>query len=266
MEHQLSGITPKTLRGYFHDGSLVLPTAGLCPDYVQANLVILPREYAEDFIAFLKKNPKPCPVLEFIQGEKPISKTVAPGSDISKDFPLYWVYRNGAMTQEATDISYLWEPNMIAALIGCSLTFDSKLTEAGIRLAHYEQNRRVPMYRTNIPCVPAGVFQGTYVVSMRPIPNNSIQFATELTERMEYAHGGPVHVGEPAEIGIQDINCPDFGDPLNIGPGETPMFWACGVTAQVVAASAVPRIMIAHSPGYMLVTDLRLDQLGTGKA
>ena len=59
-----SSLSPAELRTKFRTGELVLPTAGLCPGYIQGNLVILHRRYGEDFLQFMKQNPKPCPILE----------------------------------------------------------------------------------------------------------------------------------------------------------------------------------------------------------
>lgn len=261
MKEQLSELSPRELRERFRTGQASIPTAGLCPDYVQANLVILPGDYAADYEEFLRKNPKPCPVLEIIRGDRPISRTVAPGSDISTDFPLYRVYRGGELAEEVRDIANLWKPDMLAVLIGCSLTFEASLVGAGIRIAHYENNTRVPMYDTNIPCDPAGPFGGGYVVSMRPIPADLVDTAVRITAPMDYAHGAPVHIGDPSEIGIRDVMRPDYGDPPVINEGDVPVFWACGVTAQAAAMRAKPDLVIAHSPGYMLITDVTIHSL-----
>jgi uncharacterized protein YcsI (UPF0317 family) len=40
-------------------------------------------------------------------------------------------------------------------------------------------------------------------------------------------HGGPIFVGNPSEIGILDINKPDYGEPVPIEEDEVTMFWAC---------------------------------------
>ena len=261
MDKEWKNASPKEMRERFSEERLVMPTAGLCPGYVQANLVILQGDLAGEYLKFLRKNPKPCPVLEVIQGERPISKTVAPGADIAKEFPLYRVYRKGALTDEPTDISHLWTPDMTAVLIGCSLTFEARLLEAGIRMAHYDHNKRVPMYDTNIACEPYGHFKGNYVVSMRPIPEKLVDLAVQITEPMEYAHGGPVHIGDPAAIGIRDLLHPDYGDPPVVAKGDVPVFWACGVTAQSVAMQAKPELVVAHSPGYMLITDVVIPTL-----
>ena len=80
--------------------------------------------------------------------------------------------------------------------------------------------------------------------------------AIQVTSRFPSVHGSPVHLGNPAEIGIADINRPDYGDPVEIREGEIPVFWACGVTPQSVVAAVKPEYCITHAPGYMLVTDL----------
>lgn len=258
-----SDISPRELRELFRNENLIVPTAGLCPHYVQANLIILQGEYAEEYDQFLRQNPKPCPVLEIVRGEIPISHRAAPGSNLLTDFPLYRIYRNGGLVEEVPDISYLWTPDMIAVLIGCSLTFEAQLAAAGIHMAHYENNKRVPMYDTNIPCKPSGRFHGNYVVSMRPIPKHLVNLAIQITEAMPYAHGGPVHIGDPNDIGVKDIMSPEYGDPPEIGIDEIPVFWACGVTAQSVAIQAQLPLSIAHSPGYMLVTDVDIRTLYT---
>ncbi len=261
MNKSFSKCTPREIRELCRSGEFTLPTAGFCPNYVQANLVILPGECADEYVDFLKKNPKPCPVLEIIKGGKqPISQKVAPGSNIAKDFPRYRVYRDGALIDDPTDISDLWSEDMVAVLVGCSLTFEAKLTAAGIRMAHYENNLRVPMYNTNIACEPSGRFGSHYVVSMRPIPAELVDLAVKITEPMVYAHGGPVHIGDPEAIGVNNITHPDYGDPPIIKEGEIPVFWACGVTAQVAAMEARPKLVIAHSPGYMLITDVKVDE------
>ena len=246
---------PAKVRAMIAGGELTIPTAGVCPGYIQANLAILKKEYAEDLKEFARKNPKPCPILEIIEDGTPISKIVAPGSNVTTDIPKYMVYRNGVLVDEPTDVSDLWTDDMVVFLIGCSLTFEAALVRAGIRLKHYEQNKRVPMYDSNIACDGVGKFQGNYVVSMRPVKRNLVDKAVEITGKMDYAHGAPVHIGDPLAIGIKNVFQPDYGDPLDIAEDEIPVFWACGVTPQAVARNAKPDLLIAHSPGYMLITD-----------
>ncbi|MCA3674346.1 MAG: DUF1445 domain-containing protein, partial [Methylobacterium sp.] len=70
-------------------------------------------------------------------------------------------------------------------------------------------------------------------------------------------HGAPVHLGDPALIGIENLAKPDYGDPVEVKNDEIPVFWACGVTPQAVIAAARPAFAITHAPGAMLITDKR---------
>ncbi|MCH8225206.1 MAG: DUF1445 domain-containing protein, partial [Chloroflexi bacterium] len=101
------------------------------------------------------------------------------------------------------------------------------------------------------------VFSGPMVVSMRPIKREQIVRAVQVTSRFPATHGAPVHIGDPAAIGITDLDNPDFGDPVEVRAGEEPVFWACGVTPQAVALNCKPSLMITHAPGRMFITDRR---------
>ena len=133
--------------------------------------------------------------------------------------------------------------------------------EQGIALRHIDQGKNVGMWRTNIETVKAGPFGGPMVVSMRPLKEEDVARAVEITGRFPNVHGAPVHVGTPAEIGIADIMRPDFGDAIEIKAGEVPVFWACGVTPQSAIRAAKPPVSITHKPGCMLVTDVRNAEL-----
>ncbi len=237
-------------------GALDGPTPGLARGYVQANLVVLPRELAFDFLLFCQRNPKPCPLLDVTEPGDPTPKLVAPGADLRCDLPRYRVYRDGELIEEPTTLSGWWRGDLVAFLLGCSFTFENALIEAGVPVRHIEQGRNVPMYRTNIACRPAGVFHGPMVVSMRPLTPAQAVKATTVCARFPRAHGTPIHFGDPAAIGIGDLDKPDFGDPVEIRPGETPVFWACGVTPQAVVMEAKPPLCLTHKPGHMFVTDL----------
>ncbi len=131
------------------------------------------------------------------------------------------------------------------------------MTDAGIPLRHQEMGCNVSMYITNIQTAPAGAFSGPMVVSMRPIKREQIVRAVQITSRFPATHGAPVHIGAPEAIGIRDLDRPDFGDRVDVLPGEEPVFWACGVTPQAVARNCKPPLMFAHGPGRMLITDKR---------
>ena len=248
--------TPKEIRELIRRGDLKRHTSGLAPGYTQANLAILPRDVAFDFLLFCQRNPKPCPLLEVVEaGSYEVAHT-APGSDIRTDIGLYRVYKGGEMVDETEDVGSYWRDDLVSFILGCSFTFETPLIKAGIRLRHVEQGKNVSMYITNIQTEPAGMFSGPMVVSMRPVPYNKVVRTVQVTSRFPAVHGAPVHVGDPRAIGIEDISKPDFGDVVGIKEGEVPIFWACGVTPQAVALRSKPSLMIAHSPGYMFLTDM----------
>ena len=225
--------------------------------FVQANLVIVPRELAFDFLLFCQRNPKPCPVLDVTEAGDPEPKLVAPGADLRTDVPRYRVYRQGELVDEPDNLRSYWRDDFVGFLTGCSFTFEKALQEAGLPVRHIDAGCNVPMFRTNIACQPAGVFHGPMVVSMRPMTMAQAIRAVQVCGRFPRAHGAPIHIGDPGMIGIRDLSKPDFGDPVPFLPGEIPVFWACGVTPQAVAMEARPPLLITHKPGHMFVTDLR---------
>lgn len=246
---------PEEWRREFRRG-LVMPTAGLARGYVQANLVIMPKEYALDFASFCIRNPKPCPVLEIGTVGDPRTNLVAQNADVRTDIPLYWVYREGEKIEEVKDITAYWTEDLVYFLTGCSFGFEEALMSNGIPVRHIEHGTNCPMYISNIDCVPAGPFQGKMVVSMRGIPGSLVGKATAITSRYPLSHGAPVYVGDPSHLGIQDLSKPDFGGRPILEPGDVPVFWACGVTAQKVVADAKIPLVIGHAPGHMFITDL----------
>lgn len=256
-EIDYSGWCPSQVRALIHEEKLTGPTAGMCAGYAQANLVVLPKSLAYDFLLFTQRNPKSCPVLEVSDTGSRYLRTIAKGADIAKDIPRYRIYENGTLTGEYTDVSTFWREDFVSFLIGCSFSFESAMLEAGVPVRHIEEGCNVPMYRTNIPCEPAGVFHGTMVVSMRPIPYDLIPRSVLITGEMPRVHGAPVHIGTPEAIGITDLAHPDFGDMVTIREGEVPVFWPCGVTPQNVVMESRPEIAITHAPGHMLITDVK---------
>ncbi|MBA5243253.1 hypothetical protein HMPREF3151_01865 [Corynebacterium sp. HMSC05H05] len=247
--------TPAQARALFRTTD-VATTAGFSAGYVQANLIALDKKYAFDFLLFAQRNPKPCPLLGVLEpGE--VSSPLLAGGDIRTDIPSYRVFSHGSLIDEPTDATAYWTEDTVAFVIGCSFTFEQALVDNGVPVAHIEQGVNVPMYLTNIDCEPAGVFSGKMVVSMRPIPAGLVADAVRITSRYPAVHGAPVHVGEPGLIGIDDLGAPDFGDAVDIPAGWVPVFWACGVTPQSIVMHSKPELAICHSPGKMLITDVR---------
>lgn len=248
--------SPEGLRAEIRAGRWRDTTSGQVPGFAQANLVVLPRALAFDFLVFCLRNPKPCPVMEVLEVGDPIPRMTAPTADVRTDVPAYRIYRRGKLAAEVTDISSEWTDDAAAFLLGCSFTFEEALIDAGIPVRHQEVGCTVPMYRTSIYTRPAGPFHGRMVVSMRPIPAEMVGRAVQITACLPHAHGAPIHVGAPAAIGIEEVERPDYGDPVAIGRGEVPVFWGCGVTPQSVGLDAKPEWMITHSPGRMFLTDV----------
>lgn len=237
-------------------GAVTGTTAGLAPGYVQGNLAILPKDLATDFLRFCQQNPKPCPVIGVSDPGDPRVAALGADMDIRTDVPGYCVWEDGEIVDEPADVTKWWRDDLVAFVLGCSYSFEEALIEDGIPLRHVESCLRVPMYRTNIACAPAGPFAGPLVVSMRPLkPAHAIR-AIQITTRFPAVHGAPVHIGLPELIGIKGIAKPDYGDPVPVKQDELPVFWACGVTPQAVIAAAKPPFAITHAPGCMLVTDL----------
>src|SRR5919202_484382 len=230
----MSSMETREVRARIRDGEYAGPTAGLASGFAQANLVVLPEEYAFDFLKCCVRNPKPCPVLEVTEAGSPEPVITAPGADLRTDVSKYRVYEHGKMVEEPEHISHRWRDDLVGFLIGCSFTFEAALLAAGLRLAHVEQGRNVPMYVTGRECVPSGPFSGPMVVSMRPYRAEEISLVVSASGRYPAMHGAPVHVGDPESLGIGDLNKPEFGEPVAFEQEQIPVFWACGVTPQAV--------------------------------
>ncbi|MBT2477183.1 putative hydro-lyase [Streptomyces sp. ISL-94] len=257
MTETRAALAPAEARELFRAGTAV-PTTGWCLGRTQANMISVPAGWAADFARFAELNPASCPVLE---QTAPGARTsvLAPGADLTTDLPRYRVWQDGEW-EEHSEVGAYWREDLVTFLIGCSFTFESALLDAGIPLRHIAEARNVAMYRTTEQCVPAGRLHGPMVVSMRPIPWELVATAEVITSRMPAVHGAPVAVGRPgdlgnARLGIPDLSRPDFGDPIEIAPGEVPVFWACGVTPQSALMSSRPPFAITHAPGFMFITD-----------
>ncbi len=247
----------RAIRNGEHDGN----TSGLAPGFVQCNIVILPAAMAGDFLRFCQLNPKPCPLIAMSNSPGDAALPPLGDVDIRTDVPSYRVFRDGKFVEEVADISALWRDDLVTFALGCSFSFEEALLADGLEVRNVTQGVNVPMYRTAIDCTPAGPFAGKMVVSMRPFKAADAIRAIQICTRFPSVHGAPIHLGDPGQIGIQDLANPDYGDPVTIGGQELPVFWACGVTPQVALEAARPPFAITHSPGCMLVTDIRNSQL-----
>ncbi len=247
---------PQAARQHIRLGQWTSHTSGLANGRVQGNVVILPELLANDFLRYCQRNPKPCPLLAVSEPGDALLPGLGADIDIRTDVPRYRVWRDGVLVGEPTDISAMWRKDLVTFVIGCSFSFEEALLQAGIPMRHIAQNRNVAMYRSSIATAPAGVFSGPMVVSMRPLKAADAIRAIQITSRYPNVHGAPVHIGNPALIGIPDLATPDYGDAVDVMPDELPVFWACGVTPQAAITQARPEFCITHAPGAMLITDL----------
>lgn len=247
---------PARLRGIFRSGAYRGTTANMANGFTQGNLAIIPASHALDFARFCQRNPKPCPMVGVSDTGDPMMRTLGDDIDIRTDIPSYNIYRDGVFDRSVTDVREFWQEDSVAFVLGCSFSFEEALMQARIPMRHMEINRVVPMYRTSIELVPSGPFGGGTVVSMRPMSMEEAIRASAITARFPHTHGMPVHIGDPAAIGIKDLDAPDWGDPTEFRDGEVPVFWACGVTPQNAIREAGIPLVLTHTPGRMLITDI----------
>ena len=253
-------ISAKELRQLIRCGEWKTPTSGSASGYLQANLVMLPAEEAFNFLLFCVRNPKPCPILDVLEPGQ-TEPIIAPGADLRTDLPRYKIFENGQYQTDVEDVSDYFDAGMVSFLLGCSFSFENAMVAAGLTIRNMEEDKNVSMYITNRICLPAGPFSANLVVTMRPMTPAEAVRAVQVTTRFHLTHGAPIHLGDPREIGITDLDRPDFGDAVTVKPGEIPVFWACGVTSQLAATSApLPRV-ITHAPGHMFVSDLKDEDL-----
>ncbi len=252
---------PASARAAIRRGAWRGHTAGMAPGHVQGNLMVLPRKWADAFRQFCRSNPVPCPLIGMTEPGSPYVPELGPDVDLRTDVPRYRVWRDGRLSHECEDISDLWQDDFVGFVLGCSLSFEHALQDAGIAVRHVDEGKVVPMYRTNIATTPSGPFSGPVVVSMRPYLPELASEVCRICEVLPSAHGAPIHIGDPSAIGILDVNVPDEGEPTAILPGEVPMFWGCGVTPQAAAMQARLPLCITHAPGYMLVGDPKIEHV-----
>jgi uncharacterized protein YcsI (UPF0317 family) len=248
---------PRAARQPIRSGAYTGYTAGIAPGFVQANICILPVKWAEDFLLYCQRNPRPCPLLARSDLGEPRLPTLSDDLDIRTDVPRYHIFRDGAFVEEVTDIRAYWRDDLVTFALGCSFSFEEALQEAGVRLKFLERNNVAAVYVTNIDTVPAGPFKGPLVVTMRAFkPADAIR-AVQITSRFPNVHGAPIHLGDPKSIGVDlSRRYQDVGDP-EVADDELPVFWACGLTPQLAVKNAKPPLCITHAPSSMLITDVR---------
>jgi uncharacterized protein YcsI (UPF0317 family) len=230
-------------------------TVGRAPGRVQANLVLLPQVFADDFAAFCRANSAACPLLAVGRPGATALPLLAADLDLSTDLPAYLVHEAGS-ERRVVEISSLWRDDLVAFAIGCWFGAEAALAAAGIRLRHVELGIQGPLFRTNRPANAVGRFHGPLVVSMRPFAVADAPRVAAITARLPQSHGAPLAGASAAALGIADIERPDWGEALAPEVDEIALFWPCGLTALAALQEANIPFFITHAPGAMLVTDL----------
>src|SRR2546426_10784007 len=177
---------PREIRADIRSGKITGVTAGLGEGRVQANLAVLPRDYAYDFLLFCQRNPRPCPLIEVTDVGSPEPTGVAPGSDLRTDLPRYRIYKDGVFADEVTDATPYWRDDLVAFLLGCSFTFEWALLEAGIDLWHVKHGKNVAIWRAAAGGPPAGVFHGPMGGPVRPGPSTPL--SNGVTAGARFSH------------------------------------------------------------------------------
>ena len=249
-------LSPSELRRRFRRGLEVPTTAGLARGYVQMSLTILPEKAVEDFVGFAEANRRAMPVLAVLPAGAWSPTEFAEDADLRRDLPAYRVYRHGRAMEDVSEIVGLWRDDLVCIMSGCSYTFEEALEDAGIRLTNLATGSGPAIYRTSWPCVPHGPYAAPLVVTMRPIPREDVARAIEATSRYPDFHGEPVHVGDPAELGIVDLRDVDYGGAPTLQADEVPLFWACNVTRHIALQNAGVPFAITNAPSRMFVTDV----------
>ncbi|XP_071476219.1 D-glutamate cyclase, mitochondrial-like [Diadema antillarum] len=253
--------TPVEVRKEFREGNhFQCPVAGVCKGFKQANLMIVHKDFAGDLVEYCRLNYGPMASI-FIS--KPGQFDIPPlsdDSDVRTDLSAYNMFVNGEFKEVIPDLMQFQDQlnDFCFFYFGCSFSFDEALLLAGIPLRNLEQKTsNVPMYKTNVPCHPCGVFRGNQVVSMKPIPKNLVEKAFQVTHPMVDVHGAPMHIGDPAVIGVE-VEKVSYGHSITFLEGDVPVFWPCGVTAvETVKAAKLP-LAFTHKPGSMMITDTPL--------
>jgi len=228
--------------------------------YAKFNLVVLPQELAYEFLLFSLRNPNCAHVSEVTDPGDPHPKILAPEADLRTDLPRYRVFKDGELIEEPTDVTKYWRDDLVAFLIGVGTNLISLLNDANVK------HRMFGGYTTNVQTIPAGRFRCPLVVVGFVLGGSQdVVRATQISSRLPIAHFGPVHIGDPSNIGIKDPYNPDiFANTPSISPiesGEIPVFWGNGVTPQLAAIEAKIPFMITHKPAHYFIADRRVEEL-----
>ncbi|XP_044128480.1 D-glutamate cyclase, mitochondrial isoform X1 [Bufo gargarizans] len=256
----LRSLFPATVRGLIRQNRIhIRNTSGMSAGYNQANVVILNKSLANDFEKFCQANSGPLPLLYRSDSGQWKCPPLSSDSDIRTDCLLYRKYEHGIYTESLASLESYSDQlkDMVTFYLGCSFSFESAVQKLGVPVRNVDQQRNVSMYTTTVPCHEVGKFSCNLVVTMRPVPQEKLEAAVIATHPMKKSHGAPVHIGSPDFLGINDLQKTDYGEAVQMHPGDIPVFWACGVTGVEAVVSCKSPLAFTHSPGCMFITDVK---------
>jgi uncharacterized protein YcsI (UPF0317 family) len=256
MDPSASLTAPHAIRKMIREGDYSGPTIGFVPGFTQCNIIILPKRYAYDFLQFCHLNSDACSLVacSSTPGSHSLD-TLGKDIDIRTDIPRYRVFKQGQLIEDVHDISRLWQSDLVTFALASYLSFDYALDCAGLKNTEINPLHGLPLYISSLPCQSAGIFSGFNVVSMRAFKPNELVKSVQVGAINRSPHGIPVHFGDPADIGITNLNKPIFGDPIELTDKKVPVFWTSNMTAQLAITKAAPKLCIINSPEHLLVTD-----------
>jgi uncharacterized protein YcsI (UPF0317 family) len=270
-EEEAGRLHPEDMRSLIRNGQWTGPSEMACTGYWKANLVVLPQDWAYEFMLFAQRNPLPCYITASTDPGETCPQQIAHGADLRTDLPKYRVFKDGKLIDEPTDIIKYWRNDLVAFFIGVFPNIALILQQAGVRYRH------IGSYTSNIHCVPAGRLKGKMAITCTIFKNSHDAVkAIQISSRYPDAHGAPVHIGYGTSIGIKDFSHPDIvalahhdniQHPEMVGRGyeleleEVALWWGCGVTPQLAAIEAKVPFMITHKPAHLFISDKRSDEL-----
>lgn len=257
-KEDLANTTSAEVRALYEADEYRGSSWNLARGYAQMALAAVPEEYALDFFTFCQRNSAPCPVLEVVEPGQRISKLGS--ADPARTLGMYRVFQDGACVDEPHNVDGYWRDDLFTFIIGCTGSFEYHFILNGIELDYLKQGSGPPVFLTNRACTPSRRFKAQLAVSMRPIKNDMVSRAVQLSSRFPAFHGAPVQVGNPEYLGI-DLSDPVAGKPVEIRADQTPVFWACSVTPQIAAIESKVPFMITNKPGYMFMSDVRTETM-----
>uniref|UniRef100_H2Y4B2 DUF1445 domain-containing protein n=1 Tax=Ciona savignyi TaxID=51511 RepID=H2Y4B2_CIOSA len=252
----LWSMNPTEIRALLRNGQHRKESTGYwAAGYKQANLAIVPSKLAKDFEKFALANSGALPLLYVSKVGELTAGDWGKNSDIRTDAPAYQIYK--PLTKKCYTVSDVDCSDMVTFYIGCSYSFSRILIENKLLTPN---SKGVSMFRTNIDCYGSGPFQCKMIVSMKAISKTGLSKIHQITSKFSDVHGAPIHYGNPARIGIPDVN--DYiGDPTDFLENDVPVFWCCGFTAVEALMQANVERAFTHWPNSVFITDVKQEDI-----